>query len=160
MTDDEARFAYLAEGNAKQARKRVAADLLIRDEAGRVLLVNPTYKENWDLPGGMAESNEPPRAAGTRELAEELGLAVTAGRVLVLDWVGPHGPWDDQLVFIFDGGTLSPAQVEDIRICDPEVGELAFVELAEAKTMLRPDMAQRVARAHDALATGVTDYSE
>ncbi|MGX7828983.1 hypothetical protein ACTG9Q_28240 [Actinokineospora sp. 24-640] len=41
MTGDGARFAYLAEGNAKQARKRVAADLLIRDEAGRVLLVNP-----------------------------------------------------------------------------------------------------------------------
>ena len=55
MTDDEARFAYLAEGNAKQARKRVAADLLIRDEAGHVLLVNPTYKDNWDLPGGMVE---------------------------------------------------------------------------------------------------------
>ncbi|WP_054044597.1 NUDIX hydrolase [Alloactinosynnema sp. L-07] len=160
MTDDEARFAYLAEGNAKQARKRVAADLLIRDEAGRVLLVNPTYKDNWDLPGGMAESNEPPRVAGTRELAEELGLTVTAGRILVLDWVGPHGPWDDQLVFIFDGGTLSPAQVKTIRISDPEIAEFAFVELAEAKTMLRPDMAQRLARAHDALTTGVTYYSE
>ena len=41
MTDDEARFAYLAEGNAKQARKRVAADLLIRDEAGRILFGEP-----------------------------------------------------------------------------------------------------------------------
>ncbi|MEU0465371.1 NUDIX hydrolase [Amycolatopsis sp. NPDC006131] len=160
MTDDEARFAYLAEGNAKQARKRVAADLLIRDEAGRILLVNPTYKENWDLPGGMAESNEAPRAAGERELAEELGLTVIAGRVLVLDWIGPHGPWDDQLVFIFDGGALSATQVEAISICDPEISEFAFVELAEAKAMLRPDMAQRLARAHNALATGVTDYSE
>ncbi|MFC5059876.1 NUDIX hydrolase [Saccharothrix xinjiangensis] len=160
MTDDEERFAYLAEGNARQARKRVAADLLIRDDTGRILLVNPTYKDHWDLPGGMVESNEPPRAAGVRELAEELGLTVTAGRVLVLDWVGPHGPWDDQLVFIFDGGTLSPAQVKSIRICDPEIGEYAFAELTEAKSMLRPDMAQRLARAHDALATGVTDYSE
>ncbi|WP_245627708.1 hypothetical protein [Actinomadura oligospora] len=43
VTDDEARFAYLAEGNARQARKRVAADVLVRDEAGRILLVNPTY---------------------------------------------------------------------------------------------------------------------
>ncbi len=32
LTDDDARFAYLAEGNAKQARKRVASDVLICDE--------------------------------------------------------------------------------------------------------------------------------
>ncbi|MGX7828984.1 NUDIX domain-containing protein [Actinokineospora sp. 24-640] len=106
------------------------------------------------------ESDKQPRVACARELNEELGLTITAGRVLVLDWVGPYGPWDDQLVFIFDGGMLPPARVEAIQICDPEIGEFAFVELAEAKTMLRPDMAQRPARAYDALATGVTDYSE
>lgn len=47
--DPEAWNAYLAEGNATQARKRVAADVLLRDAAGRVLLVNPTYKPGWDL---------------------------------------------------------------------------------------------------------------
>lgn len=51
--DTDAWNAYLAEGNAKQARKRVAADVLLRDPSGRVLLVNPTYKPGWDLPGGM-----------------------------------------------------------------------------------------------------------
>src|SRR5262249_47705816 len=99
MTDGEAaRYAYLAEGNAKQARKRVAADVLHRYSAGRLLLVNPTYKDYWDLPGGMAESNEPPRMAAERELREELGLTIIVGRVLVVDWDGPHDPWDDQLV--------------------------------------------------------------
>ncbi len=51
---------YLAEGNARQARKRVCADAVIRDPHGRVLLVDPGYKPGWDLPGGMAEANEPP----------------------------------------------------------------------------------------------------
>jgi hypothetical protein len=37
-------WRHLAEGNAKQARKRVAADVIIRDEAGRLLLVDPNYK--------------------------------------------------------------------------------------------------------------------
>ncbi len=59
MSDDEERFAYLAEGNARQARKRVAVDLLIRDEDGHVLLVDPTYKEFWDLPGGWRRATNP-----------------------------------------------------------------------------------------------------
>ncbi|WP_229686740.1 NUDIX domain-containing protein [Longimycelium tulufanense] len=91
LTNDEERFAFLAEGNARQARKRVTADVLIRDEGDRVLLVNPTYKEHWDLPGGMAEANEPPRAAAKRELIEELGLTITPARLLLLDWVAPRG---------------------------------------------------------------------
>ncbi|WP_418155916.1 hypothetical protein [Actinoalloteichus caeruleus] len=37
MINNEKRFAYLAEGNARQARKRVAVDLLIRDDDGRTL---------------------------------------------------------------------------------------------------------------------------
>ena len=48
--DPEAWNAYLAEGNAKQARKRVSADAIVRDASGRILLVDPTYKPDWDLP--------------------------------------------------------------------------------------------------------------
>ncbi len=58
--DPQAWRAYLAEGNAKQPRKRVSADVILRDHAGRILLVDPQYKPDWDTPGGMAEANEPP----------------------------------------------------------------------------------------------------
>ena len=159
--DEAARFAHLAEGNARQARKRVAADVLIRDAAGRVLLVDPTYKPDWDLPGGMAEANEPPRAAVARELAEELGLALTPGRLLAVEWVMPHGPWDDQLVFVFDGGVLDGQQVAMLRIADPELARFAFVPLVQAQPLLRPYVWQRLSRAHDMLtAPGGVDYFE
>ncbi|WP_242418342.1 NUDIX hydrolase, partial [Frankia sp. CpI1-P] len=102
----DAEFAHLAAGNARQARKRVSADAVIRDETGRLLLVDPTYKPDWDLPGGMAEANEPPRDALRRELKEELDLDLPVGELLCVDWVSPHGPWDDLLAFVFDGGTL------------------------------------------------------
>ncbi|GAA2991762.1 NUDIX domain-containing protein [Actinokineospora diospyrosa] len=160
LGEDEARFAYYAEGNARQARKRVAADLVIRDEVGRVLLVNPTYKDGWDLPGGMVESNEAPRGAAERELREELGLEVTAGRMLALDWVPPNGPWDDLLAFVFDGGELSAADVLGLRIRDPEISEFVFVSVAEATTMLGSILADRLLRAHAALSSTSLEYCE
>lgn len=59
---------------ASLARKRMAAGALFRDVAGRVLLVEPTYKENWEVPGGAVEQDESPTAACRREVLEELGL--------------------------------------------------------------------------------------
>jgi hypothetical protein len=40
--DPEAWNAHLAEGNARQPRKRVAVDVIIRDQDDRLLLVNLT----------------------------------------------------------------------------------------------------------------------
>ena len=141
--DPEAWNAYLAEGNATQARKRVSADVLLRDEQGRVLLVKPTYKPGWDLPGGMAEANEAPDDAARRELKEELGLDVTLHGLLVVDWVPPHGPWDDQLAFIFDGGTLSADQVRALRPHDNELSVVRLVTPDRAASMLRDRLLNR-----------------
>lgn len=156
----DSHFAHLAEGNARQARKRVAADLLIRDEAGRVLLVDPTYKDGWDLPGGMVESNESPQAGVLREIGEELGLSLRIGRPLVVEWVGAHGPWDDQVVFVFDGGVLAAGEQASIRLRDPEIGGWRFVDTDEASALLRESVWWRVRAALDATEQGTTTYRE
>jgi ADP-ribose pyrophosphatase YjhB (NUDIX family) len=150
----------LAEGNARQARKRVATQVLIRDEAGHVLLVNPTYKPHWHLPGGMVEANEPPRAAASRELREELDLPTPLGRLLLVEWVGPGGPWDDQLVFIFDGGVLNDELISRLKLNDPELSAYQFVPPDEAEHLLRPDVHQRLDRARQAQASDTTSYDE
>ena len=64
MTDPSASFAT----------PRVAAGALFFDDQGRVLLVHPTYKDTWDIPGGYVERGESPAAACRRELKEELGI--------------------------------------------------------------------------------------
>jgi 8-oxo-dGTP diphosphatase len=101
-----------------QARKRVSADVIVRDSSGRILLVDPTCKPDWDLPGGMAEANEPPADAVRRELREELGLDIQVGDLVCVDWVSPHGPWDDLLDFIFDGGTLNASEIAGLQLVD------------------------------------------
>lgn len=147
--------AYLAEGNAKQARKRVAADVVLRDAAGLILLVNPTYKPYWDLPGGMAEENEPPEEAVTRELREELGLDVTPRGLLVVDWVAPHGPWDDQIAFVFDGGRLD---VEELTPQDEELSEALFVSADRALDLVGARMRRRLKAALRAISRCRPEY--
>ncbi|PZH20173.1 NUDIX hydrolase [Streptomyces sp. NTH33] len=156
--DPDAWNAYLAEGNATQVRKRVAADVLIRDSSGRVLLVNPTYKPGWDLPGDMAEANEPPHVAAIREVKEELGLLIALRSLLVVDWVSSHGPWDDQLSFIFDAGTLDDETSAAMHPHDSELSEVRFVPLGTASTMLRERLANRFQVAVRALQDGSTAY--
>ncbi len=66
----------------------MGAGALIRNVAGRVLAVEPTYKKTWELPGGSVEADESPRAACIREIEEELGLRMDVGRLLCLEWQG------------------------------------------------------------------------
>jgi ADP-ribose pyrophosphatase YjhB (NUDIX family) len=159
--DDPASLAYLAEGNAKQARKRVAAKLVIRNTGGQILLVNPSYKDYWDIPGGMAEANESPRAAARRELREELSYRPNVGHLLHLEWIDAHGPWDDHIVFIFDGGTLHQDDVERLHIADGEILEFGFFDVRQAADgLLRSDVGEQLLSAHHRLDTNETSYRE
>lgn len=158
--DPDAWYAHLAEGNAKQARKRVAADVLIRDQQGRILLVDPKYKPDWDLPGGMAEANEAPAEAARRELREELGLDLQVRDLLCVDWVSPHGPWDDSMMFVFDGGALTTQQIRGLHPVDEELEQFRFCREDEARELLRPYVWRRVAVALEGLRTGRVRYLE
>jgi 8-oxo-dGTP diphosphatase len=96
---------------ASLARKRMAATAFFRDGEGRVLLVNPVYKQMWDLPGGAVEADESPHAACRREVAEELGLDRPPGRVLAVDWLPSRPERPEGLVVVYDGGVLSEAEI-------------------------------------------------
>jgi ADP-ribose pyrophosphatase YjhB (NUDIX family) len=108
------------------ATPRVAAGALFFDEHGRVLLVRPTYKDTWDIPGGYVERGESPAAACRRELNEELGLDRQPHRLIAVDWA-PSDSEGDKLLFLFDCGEIGKDQITLDR---RELDRWEWVELA------------------------------
>jgi 8-oxo-dGTP pyrophosphatase MutT (NUDIX family) len=88
---------------AELPRPRRSGRVVLLDPADRVLLfeaVDPERPERpfWLTPGGGSDPGEDVRAAASRELAEETGLAVPPDRL-----VGPV--WQRSAVYRFDGRT-------------------------------------------------------
>jgi 8-oxo-dGTP diphosphatase len=133
-------------------RKRVGAGVVAVD-GDHVLLVKPTYKQLWEVPGGLVEVNESPRAAARREIAEELGLDVSIGQLLVWDWVGPGSLPDDGLMLLFASSTIDVAAIE---LAPDELSEWRWVTRAELDHYLPDFMARRVDVAVTALREGRT----
>lgn len=124
---------------------QAASGCLFTDGAGQVLLVNPTYKPKWEIPGGIVELGESPLAACRREVAEELGLDVRPTRLLAVDYQQPAlGRVRGGLRFVFDGGVLTPGEIAAIRLCPDELSEFGFVAPGDLGDYLTPRLARRV----------------
>jgi 8-oxo-dGTP pyrophosphatase MutT (NUDIX family) len=60
-------------------REIVGVSAVVRDEAGRILLIK-TAKAGWELPGGQVEPGEDFIDALVREVREEAGCEIEVGR--------------------------------------------------------------------------------
>jgi 8-oxo-dGTP pyrophosphatase MutT (NUDIX family) len=135
-------------------RKRMSAGVLFRDPEGRILLVEPSYKPNWDIPGGGVDEGEAPWTAAVREVREEIGLERSLGRPLVIDHQPDDGQMPEGMAFVFDGGLVSQQEVSDLVLTDPEIVTARLVTLVEAVELVKPTLARRLAVALDVIHTG------
>src|SRR5271165_5866820 len=72
-------------------RVPVSAGALIFDRSGQLLILKPTYKSGWTIPGGVMEADgETPWQACQREVREECGLVVTRARLACVDFRRPR----------------------------------------------------------------------
>jgi len=139
------------------AHPRVAAGALFCDDAGRVLLVKPTYKEGWDLPGGYVEPGETPTEGCEREINEELGLERRVGRLLVVDWA-PSPNEGDKVLFIFEGGSIESEG--ELHLPAAELSEVRYFDPEQLSIALNARLTQRVSEAIKARASQKTRYLE
>ena len=125
-----------------QTGKPSAAGLVCFDEAGRILVLEPTYRATWNVPGGAVERGESPREAAKREAWEEIGLDLEPGRLLCVDHRPSGAP--DAMHYIFEGPVLTASQIAAIRLMPGEIASYRFVDLDEALRLLNPPLGTRI----------------
>jgi 8-oxo-dGTP diphosphatase len=141
-------------------RKRMASTVLLFDESDRVLVVEPTYVDFMELPGGSIDLDESPRQAAIREVKEEFGLDRDPGRLLAMDWVPPRPGRSEGLIAVFDGGRLTVEEIAGIRLPADELRSFAFLAAAEAARVLPDLLARRLLSCLDARRAAITVYLE
>jgi ADP-ribose pyrophosphatase YjhB (NUDIX family) len=130
--------------NSFLPRKRAIGQMLVRDPADRVLLCRLTYKRDLDLPGGVVEVGESPRLAVSREIAEELGVALPAGELVLTDWLPAWSGWDDAVCLVFDGGVHHPSLVDQMVLQPREIVSARFYTVEEIRELCADFTARRI----------------
>jgi 8-oxo-dGTP pyrophosphatase MutT (NUDIX family) len=110
----------------------VSAGALIFDRAGRLLILKPTYKSGWTIPGGVMEADgETPWEACRREVCEETGIEVARGRLAAMDFRRPRPGRPGGIRFLFDCGKMSNKALAGLVLQPEEISESRLALLRE-----------------------------
>jgi 8-oxo-dGTP diphosphatase len=137
--------AATAEEQAEVPAIPASAGALIFDRAGRLLILKPTYKSGWTIPGGVMEADgETPWAACRREVREECGLDVRQGRLAAVDFRHPRPGRPGGIRFLFDCGAVSEKKLAAIVVQPAEISQYRLLLLDRALPLLRGPIRRRV----------------
>ena len=144
-------FESRTESRIDVPRIPASAGAMIFDTGGRLLILKPSYKRGWTVPGGQIEAHgESPWEACRRETWEECGLEITHGRLACVDFLRPKPTRAGGVRFLFDCGMFTARELSAIRLQDGEIDKHRLVELAEASALLSGPVRRRVEAAVDA----------
>ena len=139
----------------------VSAGALIHDRAGRLLILKPTYKSGWTIPGGVMEADgESPWEACQREVREETGLEVSRARLAVMDFRRPREGRPGGIRYLFDCGQVSDQELAGLKLQPEEISESRLAPLPEALALLRGPIRRRVRAAAKARGPRALVYLE
>jgi ADP-ribose pyrophosphatase YjhB (NUDIX family) len=122
-----------------------SAGALIFDQAGRLLILKPTYKTGWTIPGGVMEADgETPWEACRREVREECGIEVHRGRLACMDFRRPKSGRAGGVRFLFDCGRIDDEALAGIVVQPEEISEYRLAAVPDALALLRGPVRRRV----------------
>src|SRR5271155_1768217 len=114
-----------------------SAGALIFDRADRLLILKPTYKSGWTIPGGIMEADgETPWEACQREVREEVGIGVEHGSLVAVDFLRPKPAKPGGMRFLFDCGVVSEAVLQAIVLQEEELSEHRLEDPPPAPALL------------------------
>ncbi|MFI7064748.1 NUDIX hydrolase [Kribbella sp. NPDC050124] len=125
-------------------KKRVIAHVVVRDTSGRVLLCQVSYKKDLELPGGVVEPDEDPATGASREMEEEIGVALPLVGVLAIDWLPRWEGWGDAVEILYDGGVHDPSLIDTLQPDGFEIRGVAWHEPDALQGLVSPLNARRL----------------
>jgi 8-oxo-dGTP diphosphatase len=124
-----------------------SAGALIFDPQGRLLILKPTYKKGWTIPGGQIDpTGESPWDACRRETEEECGLVVRRARLACVDFRPPKPSRPGGVRFLFDCGTFPDASFRALRLQESEIEDHRLAELEDALDLLSRPLRRRISQ--------------
>ncbi|HEX4719894.1 MAG TPA: NUDIX hydrolase [Thermoleophilaceae bacterium] len=137
----------MAEPSYEIPRIPASAGALIYDSRDQLLILKPTYKKGWTIPGGQIDPGESPWEACRRETEEECGLVLESARLACVDFRPAGRQRPGGVRFLFDCGKFSDDVLGEIRLQEEEIEEHRFAELGEALLLLSAPVRRRVMEA-------------
>jgi 8-oxo-dGTP diphosphatase len=124
-----------------------SAGAMISDPADRLLILKPTYKKGWTIPGGQVDADgESPWDACRREMLEECGLVVERGRLACVDYLPPKPSRPGGVRFLFDCGMLPESAFDGIVLQEAEIDDFRLAPLAQALELLSGPLRRRISQ--------------
>ena len=141
--------------------KRMASAILLVTDQNQVVVVKPTYKSQWEVPGGIVEKEESPLRGALREVKEELNITLSADDIVLasLDYMAAGKVKSEALMFLF-ATRIPQDRLLDIRTDNQEISEYRIIAPTEATTYLGDMLGARVQRGVHAFLHGTVAYFE
>ncbi len=136
-------------------RKRIAVGVLVfRDK--KLLVLEPTYKDEWLIPGGVVEKGESFLEAAQRECSEEIGCSVQIKKLLCIDYKRGNEKTGDAVHVVF----LGEIGDQPIKLAPEEIKSFSWVTPEDAQSKLVKALSVRVRAALTSIEKNQPYYCE